>query len=267
MSPHKRLLIRPGAIGDFIASIPALQFLKTSYTEIWCAQQNVPLARFADRAISIGSSGLDRIAVLPSEDVLQRLRAFDDIYSWYGTAHPEFRDAVSTLPFRFFDALPPPGTALHATEFFCAQVGAAVGAASVTPVIDPGPRRQEDFIILHPFASSPSKRWPLEHFRKLAAVLDRTCWCAGPEEPLADAVRIRDLYELAQWISTARAYVGNDSGITHLAAAVGIPVVVLFGPTDSSIWAPRGKNVRVISRTPIHQISPQEVFAALASLV
>jgi ADP-heptose:LPS heptosyltransferase len=71
-------------------------------------------------------------------------------------------------------------------------------------------------------------------------------WCAGPNDPpLAGAVRIDDLYRLACWISQARLYVGNDSGITHLAAATGVPVLALFGPTDPAVWAPRGANVRV----------------------
>ena len=44
----------------------------------------------------------------------------------------------------------------------------------------------------------------------------------------------------------ARVYIGNDSGIAHLAAAVGTPVVALFGPTDPRVWAPRGRDVRVV---------------------
>ena len=72
-------------------------------------------------------------------------------------------------------------------------------------------------------------------------------WCAGPDDPpLAGAVRIDDLYELACWLASARLYIGNDSGITHLAAAVGTPVLALFGPTDPAIWAPRGPHVRVL---------------------
>jgi heptosyltransferase III len=71
-------------------------------------------------------------------------------------------------------------------------------------------------------------------------------WCAGEEDPpLHGAVRIDDLYELACWLAKARLYIGNDSGITHLAAAVGTPVLALFGPTDPEVWAPRGQNVRV----------------------
>jgi ADP-heptose:LPS heptosyltransferase len=88
-------------------------------------------------------------------------------------------------------------------------------------------------------------------------------WCAGPEEPLPDAVCIADLYELACWLATARVYIGNDSGITHLAAAVGTPVVALFGPTDPRIWAPRGPQVHVIARPALADIAVEEVLATV----
>jgi len=72
------------------------------------------------------------------------------------------------------------------------------------------------------------------------------CWCAGPDDPpLEGAVRIDDLYQLACWLAEAALYVGNDSGITHLAAAVETPVLALFGPTDPRIWGPRGAHVRI----------------------
>jgi ADP-heptose:LPS heptosyltransferase len=74
----------------------------------------------------------------------------------------------------------------------------------------------------------------------------RVEWCRGPEDPeLAGAVVIEDLYQLACHLAQASLYVGNDSGITHLAAAVGTPVLALFGPTDPAVWAPRGEHVRV----------------------
>jgi ADP-heptose:LPS heptosyltransferase len=262
-APRKRLLIRPGAIGDFIVSLPALQHLKAAYTEVWCASQNVALARFADRALSIHSAGLNRIGVLAADDVFHHLRSFDEIVSWYGTANEEFREAVRGLPFRFFAAVPPATTRQNATEFFCAQVG----APDTLPRIDTGIEPREGFVILHPFASSPTKRWPLEHYRRLAEMLGEVSWCAGPGEVLDNAVRLENLFELARWIARARAYVGNDSGITHLAAAVGTPVVALFGPTDPVIWSPRGPQVRVVSGTSLPSISPKVVFDVLASLV
>jgi ADP-heptose:LPS heptosyltransferase len=109
---------------------------------------------------------------------------------------------------------------------------------------------REDFVAIHPFSGSPKKNWPLDNFRELARELEHSMpvrWCAGPEDPpLADAVHIDDLYDLACWLARARLYIGNDSGITHLAAAVGTPILALFGPaSDPAVWAPRGEQVRV----------------------
>jgi ADP-heptose:LPS heptosyltransferase len=54
------------------------------------------------------------------------------------------------------------------------------------------------------------------------------------------------LDELAAILKQCDFYVGNDSGITHLAAAVGTPVVALFGPTDPRVWGTRGKHVSIL---------------------
>jgi ADP-heptose:LPS heptosyltransferase len=91
-------------------------------------------------------------------------------------------------------------------------------------------------------------------------------WCAGPEDALDGAVRIENLYELAQHVASARVFVGNDSGITHLAAAVQTPVVALFGPADPRVWAPRGSRVTVVAKPEIGQITVQEVVEAAQRL-
>ena len=91
-------------------------------------------------------------------------------------------------------------------------------------------------------------------------------WCAGPEEALPDAVRFDDLYELALWLASARLYIGNDSGITHLAAAVGAPVVAIFGPSDPAVWGPRGDRVRVLGGRG-QWPETEEVLASAAELV
>jgi ADP-heptose:LPS heptosyltransferase len=51
---------------------------------------------------------------------------------------------------------------------------------------------------------------------------------------------------LAAFISECRLFIGSDSGVSHLAALVGIPTVVFFGPTNPDIWAPRGSHVRIV---------------------
>lgn len=246
----RRLLIRPGAIGDFIVSLPALEALAAGgrFTEVWCAEQNMPLAKFADRAQSIGSAGLDRLGITHADDVIERLRGFDEIISWYGENRPEFREFVAELglPFRFLRALPDGNC--HALEFYAAQARTLNAVPVGTPRIG-CPNIPRTFAAIHPFASAPAKRAPMAVFEATAEKLGRAMpvhWLCGPEEELAGAVRISDLYELACWLRGARIFIGNDSGISHLAAAVGTPVVAFFRASDPRVWAPRGCTVHVV---------------------
>jgi len=260
----RRLLIRPGGIGDSILCFPALEHLKADYTEVWVRSEVVPLVRFADRVQSIASTGLDLVGLpgVEAAGVVERLRAFDAIVSWYGSNRPEFRDFPRQhgLSIEFHDALPPPGERIHAADFFLRQAG---GAGLAVPRIHCPPVASGDFIVIQPFSGSARKNWALDRFRELAARLPLPVqWCAGPEEALEGAVRIPDLCELGCWLAGARLYIGNDSGITHLAAAVGLPVVAIFGPTDPTIWAPRGGNVRLVSGD-LSAIDVEQVLAVL----
>ncbi|HEY4089111.1 MAG TPA: glycosyltransferase family 9 protein [Bryobacteraceae bacterium] len=240
----KRLLIRPGAIGDFILSLPALEALtaQDGETEVWCAEQNVSLVRFASGVRSIGSSGLDRLGVTHADDVVERLRGFDDIVSWYGENRPEFRALVAELglPFRFLRALP--DGSCHAADFYAGQARGLGVTSGRFPRI-PCPDVPRIFAAIHPFASSKAKRAPMELFQTVAERLGNEMpvyWLRGPEEKLDGGIFIPDLYELACWLRGARIFVGNDSGISHLAAAVGTPVMAYFQASDPKVWAPRG---------------------------
>jgi len=156
---ERRLIIRPGAIGDFIVSLPALQHLQASYTEVWTSWANLPLVRFGDGKRSIVSAGLDRLGIMAAEDVVARLRTFDSIVSWYGAGRPEFREWVAKagLPFEFHPALPPGGSGMHAVDYYCTQVGAGSG---LIPRIDTGAIQEHGSVVIHPFASNQQKRWP-----------------------------------------------------------------------------------------------------------
>jgi heptosyltransferase III len=251
-SEVRRLAIRPGAIGDFIVSLPALECLRAAYYEVWTAAANVPLVRFADRARAISATGLDLLGMgEPPAALVESLRGFDSIVSWYGSNRPEFRELARSLglPVTFFPALPGAGAGLHATDFYLEQARTVGPCESdgIPRIACPGPR--EDFAAIHPFSGSSKKNWPLEKFKILAEQLERVmpvCWCSGREDPpLPGAMRFDDLYELACWLARAQLYIGNDSGITHLAAAVGTPVLALFGPSDPAVWAPRGRHVRI----------------------
>ncbi|MEO8369243.1 MAG: glycosyltransferase family 9 protein [Candidatus Solibacter sp.] len=252
----RRLVIRPGGIGDVIVSLPAIACLETEAFEIWTNARMVPLIPLAPvggRARAISSTGLDLLGVTETpEALIEELRTFDSIVSWYGSNRPEFRETVAALglPFTFLAALPPEGTVVHATDFYLDQVrdiGEYRGDG--IPRLECPVAERDGFAVIHPFSGSPRKNWPLENFQALATKLEAEMpvrWCAGDDDPpLPGAVRIPDLYDLACWLAKARLYIGNDSGITHLAAAVGTPVLAFFGPTDPEVWAPRGPNVRI----------------------
>lgn len=274
----RRLLIRPGAIGDFLLCLPAIECLRAGYTEVWAASRNLPLARFASRTRAIPATGLDLLGlpgVAPPAGLIGELRTFDSIVSWYGSARPEFRQAMSDLelPFDFLPALPETGLSLHASDFYMQHAASIAGrVAEAIPRLD-CPHRDEQFIAIHPFSGSPGKNWPLERYVKLAELLHPHMpvkWILEPGAPRIEAgdtePPTEDLYRLACRLACARLYIGNDSGITHLAAAAGTRVLALFGPTDPARWAPRGKSVEVL-RTPegsasMESISLERVAAA-----
>jgi hypothetical protein len=247
-----RLLIRPGAIGDCILSFPALEYLKTDYTEVWVPSAIVPLVSFANRVWPLAATGIDLLGLGDMEIpavLRERLASFDEIVSWYGFHRPEFRSALCDINPRcvFHEALPR-GPA-HATDFFARQVGAPDG---LYPRLCGRQIAAGDAIVVHPFSGGKGKNWPLDRFRQVAEQMPyRVEWLAGPEEQLQGALRFDSLADLAAHIATARLYLGNDSGITHLAAAAGAPTLALFGPTEPKIWAPRGQNVTVLRANPV----------------
>jgi heptosyltransferase III len=219
----RRLLIRPGAIGDVILSLPDLEAARADYTEVWAPRVTLPLIRFANKTRAIADTGLDLVGI--TDATCPALEAFDEIYSWYGTNRPEFREAVAHLPFTFFPAQSLPET---------------------PPRIEVPPATRENFAIIHPYSSSLKKNWPLENFQAVAAQLESVEWCVPG--------KIEDLYDLACWIASARVYIGNDSGISHLAAAVGTPVIAIFVSTDPRIWAPRGEHVIVLENPAVAEV-------------
>jgi len=121
-------------------------------------------------------------------------------------------------------------------------------------------------VAIHPGSGSPARNWPDERWQELMARLDmpvllvlgeveRGRWNAPMLAGLPATCRARieiadrlSLPELAAALRRCRLFLGHDTGVSHLAAAVGRPCVLLFGPTDPAVWAPPGPHVRVIRR-------------------
>ncbi|HLZ61120.1 MAG TPA: glycosyltransferase family 9 protein [Ktedonosporobacter sp.] len=139
-------------------------------------------------------------------------------------------------------------------------------------------------IAIHPGSGGARKCWPIASF---AAVI-RALWqretpvllLAGPadRERLATLMSMiaqpprptllkllvdLPLLELAQHLQLCRGYLGNDSGITHLASMLGIPTLALFGPSDPLIWRPCGPRVQLIHQPDLEHLPVDEVMGTL----
>jgi heptosyltransferase-2 len=134
---------------------------------------------------------------------------------------------------------------------------------------------------LHPGSGSLRKNWPADRFAALVALVSRDRpWLLveGPADaaPAAELARVPRACRaqglppriLGALLSQAGAYVGNDSGVTHLAAAWGAPTLGLFGPTSPDVWAPLGPRVSTLlaPTSLMTDIAVDEVVAALAKL-
>jgi len=134
-------------------------------------------------------------------------------------------------------------------------------------------------VMVHPGSGGRDKRWPLERFFSLARTLvveqgafvviytgpaeddtflDQVETCCREQERTIH-VGDADLSALAALLGHCGVYVGNDSGVSHLAAAVGAPTIALFGPTDPVAWAPVGRQVKVLSAPHLDEISVEQV--------
>jgi ADP-heptose:LPS heptosyltransferase len=275
-------VLRGGAIGDFLLTLPALDALRVRWPDSHIELIGYPhIAALAvagglvNRLLSLDRSDMARLfarkAAIP-EELAAYVRSFDIVLSYLYDPDGTLRDHLVSAGVRLFlhgtplvagghaaDHLMKPlaGLAIYPDGPSCPRLRlppSAVLAARQRLAADGAP-----VVVLHPGSGGRAKRWPIEAFLCLAAALRsrhlRVTFLAGEAdhdlvEPMATAgeAAIRDLplTEVAAILAAADGYVGNDSGITHLAAAVGCRVVALFGGTDPAVWGPRGQNVRIL---------------------
>lgn len=117
-------------------------------------------------------------------------------------------------------------------------------------------------IMIHPGSGSRKKCWPISNFVNVASSMDANGkqpeFILGPAEyDLYDILmsykrinanvhKVETLTELAGRLKAGGGFIGNDSGVSHLAAFIGLPTVAVFGPSDPEIWKPMGRAVKVV---------------------
>jgi len=133
------------------------------------------------------------------------------------------------------------------------------------------------YAVIHPVAALPDKTWPAARFLEVADYLKRSfdlnpVFIGGPGEDLSafgrwHTVLGAPLAEIKSLMAGASLFLGNDSGPAHMAAAFGIPVVVIFGPSDPVVWAPWRTQAEVLAGPgEIHSVDARQVIEALDRL-
>ena len=196
---------------------------------------------------------------------------------------------------------PPPGLAVHVASYLLGTLG-PLGIEQDRPLDVPpirtstGGERQareelcalglehRPFVAIHPGSGSPAKNWPAERFGAVLAALKGhddvpTLVLGGPadaqvvaqlEVAMTDTTPVlldRPLAVVAAILRQARAFLGNDSGLSHLAGLLGVPTLALFGPSHPIHWSPLGPHVRVLRSEPLTALQPVRVLAEVRSML
>ncbi len=299
LTVRKILVLRGGALGDFILTMPALAVLRRRYPAAVIELRTRPrharlalAAGLADRAADIDGAEMAEVfapasaggQILPSI-YSGYLAQFDLIASYLPDRNGTLARNLRRAGIQNYIAVPHrPAAGEHAADAWICPLRAPHDH-DAKPAI-PRLNLPETFLqpgsallrgigagrpaaVIHPGSGNPAKNWPTANFIELADWLKRDCgwqpvfmlgeaeasWPAQILKPWP-VVAQPDLAQAAGILAASRLYIGNDSGITHLAASLNTPVVALFGPTDPAAWGPRGPRVQILRAPgPVHAMS------------
>ena len=275
------LVIRGGAIGDFILTLPAIAALRQQFPESHLEVLGYPhivqlavTAGLVDVARSIDArplAGFFARGGALAEDMADYFSEFDLIVSYLYDPDQIFRVNIARCsPAQFIAGphRPDERSGIHATKVYLKPLERlAIFDADPVPKLRVGAQAgssNERVLALHPGSGSDAKNWPeacwgdlLEHLihetrhdlllvggeaegqrlQRLSAALPPTRVRVAQSLPLP---------ELALRLATCQGFIGHDSGISHLAAAVGLPCLILWADTAEAIWRPAGDRVVVL---------------------
>lgn len=240
------LVVRGGALGDFVVTLPAIEEVRrrAAWLTLACSPRFAPLLR------------------CPADEVVD-VRGTDALWLFGAGRLPRaFHGALVTTPGvaatlrglgvgRVIDAAAPLPPGMSAVRHFWAPLGLA-GESPSPRVAIRGSVPGRPFVVA-PGAGGEGRRWPeMEAVaRLLLAAGEPVVWAPGHEDPVPVGIPALslDLEGLVRLAASCAAWLGNDTGTTHLAAAAGAPVVAMFGPSDPASWAPPGARVLPFSST------------------
>lgn len=275
------LVIRGGAIGDFVLTLPVLAALRQRFPETALDVMGYPhiasLARLAGTVTEVrpiesrSLAGFFARGGALDPALADYFASCDVIFSYLFDPDSIFHTNVARVsraqlilgPHR-----PDESSDLHATDQLLKPLERlAIFDAVPMPTLPSNPAKvslRPPALAVHPGSGSERKNWPETHWIELLRIVAKsTPWhvrLVGGEaeemrlERLAEHLpvdrveiwRSLPLHELASRLATCSRFIGHDSGISHMAAAAGVPVLALWGPTREAVWRPRGRSVDLI---------------------
>ncbi len=288
------LILRPGAIGDTLLTFPILRALKARSEQTHITFVSNPLVLPLASSFGLADAVFDYGALEWSELFSQsgiRSPFMQNILHHTNRAICWIRDpdkivqhnlhSVGIQDVTVAPGRPLEGSNMHIVTYLAHTIGITLTERERSHTFSSGPHNNAQGVALHPGSGGASKCWPVEHFAQVIKALWQqnipVLLLAGPADterlvtllqlignppmpsllkPLVNA----PLIEIASHLQHCKAYLGNDSGITHLAAMLGIPTVVLFGPTNPNIWKPIGPDVCVLYEPDLKHVSVKVVL-------
>ena len=297
------VVIRQGAIGDSLLSFPVIAALRAQYTDphvTFIGNPNtLPLAKawgIAEEVFNYEDRQWDEVFSsegVHSSNLCELFKRTDLVVCWAtdrgGVVKPNLLRAgvkeVIIGPWcatvdatkHMVDYLAEPlGLRVNVTEYVVPSTGWSNGFHPYNPPV-----------AIHPGSMAAVRCWPTASFavviNKLLRLNYPVLLLLGPSEDrllkelskhisrppqmeMLSVLQKAPMLEVAQQLQQCRYYLGNDSGIGHLAGILGIPTLILFGPTSSAamspiVMHPAGPRVEVIQKVPLHRLSPDKVLA------
>jgi len=308
----KILIIRGGAIGDFILTLPVFAAVRQHFPHTRLEVLGYPhiaklalAAGLAHEMRSIEARSLSGFFARNGKldaALEEYFASFAIIISYLYDPDKIFQTNIARCSRAQFIAgphRPEEKAGLHASEVFLRPLERlAIFDADPVPRLTiaqrlvtpsgalPTSGGREGIVALHPGSGSERKNWPeakwADLLRELARTTTRQLLLVGgeaEEERLARLAKVLPgsrlqlarnlpLPVLAQHLTACQAFIGHDSGITHLAAAVGLPAVVLWGESVEALWRPQGQKLIILKHPQgLHEISVSRVLEALEGLI
>jgi len=280
MAKKKLLIIHQGALGDFVATFPAIVGLRKRFhrIDVLCQSELGRLAvelRVADRWFPVESASFASLYSGQIDPGIKKiLSSYHDIILF--TFSVELKQAIVPIAQRRVHRIPPRANApqkIHIAEHILSNLvsrdlleknnsdfHSILFSAGRLDRRDPSSGLPK--IMIHPGSGSRKKLWPVLNFMKIDTTLRadglKPEFILGPAEHFLAEVLVKNnaqqrvvhtidnLSQLVILLKEAGGFIGNDSGVSHLAAFMGLPAVAVFGPSDPERWKPLGRSVKIV---------------------